>query len=57
MADEKRKGIFSRIFGPKKSCCCNMKIEEVAEDQPAHASKPPAGASCCGGEQSKREKK
>jgi len=32
MSDEKRKGILSRIFGGNNSCCCNVKIEEVVED-------------------------
>ena len=51
MADQKKKGIFSRLFGAPKSCCCNMKIEEVTEDQPGQASPPSAGQSCCGGKQ------
>ena len=33
MTDERGKGIFSKIFGPKKSCCCGMKIEEVSAEQ------------------------
>ena len=35
MAEEVKKGILSRLFGPKSSSCCNMiKIEEVTEEQP-----------------------
>ena len=33
MVEEKKKGIFSILFGTKKSCCCDMKIEEVAEEE------------------------
>lgn len=35
MAEEAKKGILSRLFGPKSSGCCNtIKIEEVTEEQP-----------------------
>jgi hypothetical protein len=37
MTDAPRKGILSKLFGAKKSCCCNVTIEEVA-DEPANAS-------------------
>ena len=30
--EEKKKGFLSKIFSGNKSCCCNIKIEEVAED-------------------------
>ena len=33
MADEKGKGILSKIFGAKKSCCCNMRIEEIPDEE------------------------
>jgi hypothetical protein len=33
MADAPKKGILSRLFGGKKSCCCNVTIEEVTEEQ------------------------
>jgi len=29
---EEKKGIWARIFGAKKSSCCNMRIEEVSEE-------------------------
>ncbi len=32
MADRKGKGVLSVLFGPKKSSCCNVQIEEVTED-------------------------
>jgi hypothetical protein len=56
---EEKKGFLSRIFGARKSCCCGVKIEEVAEDQPkepkvdegqpsATDDKKPGGSCCCG---------
>lgn len=33
MEDEKNKGLFSKIFGKKKSSCCNIKIEEITDDE------------------------
>jgi hypothetical protein len=33
MTDKTKQGIWSRLFGGNKSCC-NLKIEEVAEEQP-----------------------
>ncbi len=32
MADATKQGILSRLFGGKKSCCCNVTIEEVTEE-------------------------
>jgi len=57
MADEKKTGIWSKLFGARKSSCCNMKIEEVAEDEPPQAPKPPAKPSCCGEERIKKDQK
>jgi len=51
MADDKKKGIFSKLFGSKKSSCCNLKIEEVTNDEqakPKDTPKPSAGSPCCG---------
>lgn len=60
MSDEAKKGIFSRIFGGgKQSCCCNVKIEEITEEQPEESKddqpevsedKKPRGGSCCCGQ-------
>ena len=51
MAEEKKEGIFAKLFGGKKSGCCNMKIEEIPEEQQTgDAEKQPAcGPSCCCG--------
>jgi len=57
MADEKKKGIFSKVFGAKPSCCCNMKIEEVVEGQPPQPTKQAETPSCCGGGRPKSEGK
>lgn len=32
MAEEKKRGLFAKFFGPKHSACCEMKIEQVAEE-------------------------
>lgn len=50
MADQKKKGILSRLFGPSKSCCCDMKIEEVPDAQ-TPTSQQSTGPSCCGEKQ------
>jgi hypothetical protein len=50
MVEEKKKGIFSMLFGKKNSCCCDMKIEEVAEEEkkePEGKSKAQPASSCC----------
>ncbi len=49
MAQSTKKGIFAKLFGAKKSCCCNVRIEEIPEDgtpAPGAAGAPP---SCCRG--------
>ncbi|HEN20495.1 MAG TPA: hypothetical protein ENN86_00620 [Desulfobacteraceae bacterium] len=33
MTEKRKKGIFSMLFGNKESGCCNMKIEEVTEEE------------------------
>lgn len=50
MADDKKKGIFSKLFGSKKSSCCNLKIEEVTDEQakPKEAPESSTGSPCCG---------
>jgi small redox-active disulfide protein 2 len=42
MSDNKKKGLLQSVFGGKKSDCCNVKIEEIAEEPEKEA------ASCCG---------
>ena len=32
MTEEKKEGLFKRLFGGKKENCCGIKIEEVKED-------------------------
>jgi len=59
MSETQKKGILSKLFGSKQSCCCNVKIEEVVEEQPKEVKEqqdqPSAkndqkpGDSCCGG--------
>ncbi len=33
MKNEKKKGIFSKLFGANKSSCCNVQIVEVSEEE------------------------
>ena len=33
MNNDKRKGIFSKWFGVKKSCCCDINFEEVKDEE------------------------
>lgn len=39
MAEEKKKGFWARLFGPKESACCSLKIEEVKEGDAQDSSK------------------
>jgi hypothetical protein len=32
MSEEKKKGFLSKLFGPKKSGCCDVKIEEIIDE-------------------------
>jgi len=53
MKKEEKKGLFGRIFGnkEKKSCCCNLEIEEITEDQSYDKNEKDSpkdkGKSCC----------
>lgn len=33
MAEEKKKGFLSKLFSAPKSSCCNVRIEEVDEEE------------------------
>jgi hypothetical protein len=61
MAEEKKECVFCnffrKLFRPKKSGCCSMKIEEVAENEPLPPPQSQAKPSCCGGEQTKQGQK
>ena len=52
MTEAKKGSIFSKLFGAKKSCCCNVRIEEVPEEasqeDQAKAKRPGQSPSCCG---------
>ncbi|MGB9887215.1 MAG: hypothetical protein ACPLRW_09475 [Moorellales bacterium] len=43
---EPKKGLWSRLFGGQ-GCCCNIRIEEVDDDNQAQA-KAPVASPCCG---------
>jgi len=47
-AEAKKEGIFARLFGAEKSRCCNVRIEEVPEDDgKAPGAKGAQPSSCC----------
>ncbi|MCX7027178.1 MAG: hypothetical protein NT061_06815 [Spirochaetes bacterium] len=60
MDNDKGKGTFKKWFGVKKSCCCDIKVEEIKDEkendgkneQDDKAIKPgdvkKKGRSCCG---------
>lgn len=37
MTEKKKKGFFSSLFAPKKSCCCNIQFEEVPVEKESGA--------------------
>ncbi len=45
--NEKKKGLLQGVFGGKKSGCCNLNIEEIAEE-PEKNGAAEESASCCG---------
>jgi hypothetical protein len=61
MADEEKECVvckfFSKLFRPKKSSCCNMKIEEVAANEPLQPPQSQAKPSCGCEEQTKQGQK
>lgn len=51
MTEKKKKGLFSMLFGKRDSGCCDMKIEEVAEEEERETGKESrvrTVLSCCG---------
>jgi hypothetical protein len=52
VTEAKKEGIFAKLFGAKKSCCCNVRIEEVTEEtgkeDQAEAKRDGQSPSCCG---------
>lgn len=43
---EQRKGFWYRLFGGGQGCCCNVRIEEVPEEDQTRL-RPLASNSCC----------
>lgn len=49
MTDAKKKGFLSKLFGLRRSPCCNVRIEEVAEEEGTEAERQRSRhAPCCG---------
>ena len=47
MTEEKKEGLFKRLFGGKKENCCGIKIEEVkGEDAKADTETIPSSGCC-----------
>jgi hypothetical protein len=58
MTNEKKQGFWARLFGTKKSGCCDMKVEEITEDQPENKTdKKPISCCCCGDDEPTTPKK
>jgi hypothetical protein len=49
MLEAKKKGFWAKLFGSKKSSCCNLKIEEVPEEPKKDIPKKnePEQSECC----------
>jgi len=43
MTEEKKKNFLSKLFGTPKFSCCNMRIEEVAEEEKKEVEKKETG--------------
>lgn len=59
MSEAKKKGFWARLFGTKKSCCCNLKIEEVPEEpkKDAPQKNEPEQSGCCCNQRSAKDVK
>jgi hypothetical protein len=44
---EQKKGLWSRLFGGGQGSCCNVRIEEVPDEEQTQA-RPPVANPCCG---------
>jgi len=55
MTEEKKEGIFKRLFGSKKGCCCDVKIEEVPEAGSIEESESVSSSGCCAPDTKKTE--
>lgn len=54
MSVHEKKGFLARIFGGKTSCCCNIRVEEVPEEDTETKNKK-RPSTCCGGTSAVRD--
>jgi len=47
MTEEKKEGLFKRLFGGKKEGCCGIEIEEVPEESTNKESDATTSSGCC----------
>lgn len=47
MTEEKKEGLFKRLFGSKKANCCGVKIEEVNEGDVKETPETIPSSGCC----------
>ena len=47
MAETKKEGLLKRLFGGKKTGCCDIKIEEVEQQTHDETSESTSSSGCC----------
>ena len=57
MSDEKKDGLFKRIFGGGKKCSCEVQVIEVQETPAEKEVNPDPEAKCCDSEDTKEIQK
>jgi hypothetical protein len=53
MPDKKKEGLFKRIFGGSKGCCCDVQINEIEETPGKTEKDPDSNAKCCSSDDTK----
>jgi hypothetical protein len=52
MSEPTKDGLFKRLFGGKKTGCCDIKIEEVEQQADGEKSESTSSPGCCGSDNS-----
>lgn len=47
MTEERKEGLFKRLFGGKKTNCCGVKIEEIKEEDVKENLETMPSSECC----------
>ena len=53
MSDQKKDGLFKRIFGGSKGLCCDVQVKEVQETPAENVVDPDTKATCCASDDTK----